>query len=228
MDDAYQSQQRTVVESKGCKHTWTIPYHVAKNQPFSKFRLFQFGPNLNSYHYLPCSEFEIYVKVVSGIDAPREETASNATNAHSCTNGGERQWTNTIDLRLINVDASSLMNDSAPLSALCGLASVRCMTKHHQKSLMSIEFKDVKIRLSHYKLRNYKSRDKEALRFLVLEGSDDGISWILLRQHADDKALRKARMAHKRPPEMSQYLMFLHKCRLFLIQFQKSSKENIM
>ncbi|ETN99581.1 hypothetical protein RFI_37889 [Reticulomyxa filosa] len=134
------------------------------------------------------------------------------------------------------------MNDSAPLSALCGLASVRCMTKHHQKSLMSIEFKDVKIRLSHYKLRNYKSCDKEALRFLVFEGSDDGISLIPLRQHADDKALRKDIMAHTRPLEMSQYLtcsgyvgrllhlkqMFIHKWRLFLLQFQKSSNENIM
>ncbi|ETO07959.1 hypothetical protein RFI_29432, partial [Reticulomyxa filosa] len=38
------------------------------------------------------------------------------------TNGGERQCTNPVDLRLFNVDALSLMIDSAPLSALCGRA----------------------------------------------------------------------------------------------------------
>ncbi|ETO06699.1 hypothetical protein RFI_30693, partial [Reticulomyxa filosa] len=144
--------------------------------------------------YLPYSGFEIYVKVVSGVDAPREEDGL------KCTNGGERQWTNTIDLRLVNVDASSLISNSAQLSALCGCASMRFVTKTHHKSLIII---GIKIRLSHYKLEHYKSCDKEQLNFLVLEVSDDVVAWIILRQHADDKALRKAGMAQKWPIETS-------------------------
>ncbi|ETN98493.1 E3 ubiquitin-protein ligase HECTD1, partial [Reticulomyxa filosa] len=196
------------------------PSNVVKNQPFSKFRLFQFGPNSNSHHYLPCSGFEIYGTVVSGVDAPSEEDGPkgnkrifkytqdmdfNGLFYFLGTNGGERQWTNPVDLRLVNVDASSLMSDSAPLSALCGRASVRCVTKPHQKSWMSIDLKDIKMRLSHYTLRHYNSWDTEALRFWVLEGSDDGVAWIPLRQHADDKALRKSGMTHTWPIETSQY-----------------------
>ncbi|ETO08686.1 hypothetical protein RFI_28701 [Reticulomyxa filosa] len=73
------------------------------------------------------------------------------------------------------------------------------------KSWISIDLKDTKMYLSHYTLRHYNSWDTEALRFLVLEGSDDGVAWIPLRQHAGDKALRKARMAHTLSVETSQY-----------------------
>ncbi|ETO15044.1 hypothetical protein RFI_22320 [Reticulomyxa filosa] len=88
-----------------------------------------------------------------------------------CTNERERQWANSIDLRFVNIDASSLRNDYAQLSGLCGCASVICVTKTHHKPLISINIKDIKIRLSYYKLGHYML-DKEQLRFLVFEGND--------------------------------------------------------
>ncbi|ETO30599.1 hypothetical protein RFI_06520 [Reticulomyxa filosa] len=206
---------------KGVTHIWTIPSHIVKNQHFSKFRLSQFGPNSNSHHYLHCSRFEIYGTFVSGADAPSEENGPKGSKRifkysqdmnfnilfyFFGTNGGKQQWTNTVDLRLVNLDVSSLMSDSAPLSALCGGASVRCVTKHYQKSWIIIDLKDIKMHLSYYTLRHYNSWDKEALRFLVLKGSDYGMAWIPLATTCGRQSVSKAGIVIQWPVETSQCL----------------------
>ncbi|ETO06396.1 hypothetical protein RFI_31000, partial [Reticulomyxa filosa] len=60
-----------LLNQKVATHKWTIHSYVVKNQPFGKFRLFQFGPNSNPHQYLQCSGFKIYGKILSGVDAPK-------------------------------------------------------------------------------------------------------------------------------------------------------------
>ena len=109
---------------------------------------------------------------------------------------------------MVTITSSSLMSDSQALSALVGRISTRCVTKPHQRSWMQINIKDVKIKLTHYTLRHYNSWDTEALRYWNLEGSNDGQSWIPIRQHMDDKALRRVGASHTWPVDTNQYFSF--------------------
>ena len=122
-----------------------------------------------------------------------------------CQGGMRSSYSNPADIGMVTVTSSSLMSDSQPLSALVGRMSTRCVTKPHQRSWMQINIKDVKIKLTHYTLRHYNSWDTEALRYWNLEGSNDGQSWIPIRQHMDDRALRKAGATHTWAVDTNQY-----------------------
>jgi len=199
---------------KGATHTWQLPQ--INNEAYSKFRIFQFGVNSNQHHYLACSGFELYGTVINGnnrpnqvrpdaVSQPKGPTRNFIHAFHFDTNGllyflgtqgGKQPWMNPVQRGLVEVKSSSLMSDSQPLSSICGRVAVRCVTKPHQKSWMLIHLKDVKIKLTKYSLRHYNSWDTEALRYWNLEGSNDGISWVPLRQHLDDRSLRKSGMPH--------------------------------
>jgi len=223
----------TSINHKGATHTWQLPAHAVKNQAFSQYRIFQFGVNSNQHHYLPLSGFELYGTVVSGHlkppsnpmamnqagiitqPPPNKRTRDFVHTADFDTNGllyflgvqgGARaSYSNPADIGMVTVTSSSLMSDSQPLSALVGRMSTRCVTKPHQRSWMAINVKDVKMRLTHYTLRHYNSWDTEALRYWNLEGSNDGQSWIPIRQHMDDRALRKAGASHTWAVDTNQF-----------------------
>jgi len=225
----------TSLNHKGATHTWKIPAHKVGNQSFSMFRIYQFGVNSNQHHYLPLSGFEIYGTIVSGHNpnlqgdfpfpgpdirsAPQGAPTRKFVHVSDFdmngllyflgTQGGIRaSYSNPADIGMVTVTSSSLMSDSQPLSALVGRLQTRCVTKPHQRSWMQINTKDVKIKVSHYTLRHYNSWDTEALRYWNLEGSNDGQSWIPIRQHMDDRALRKAGMAHTWAVDTNQYFSY--------------------
>jgi len=54
-----------------------------------------------------------------------------------------------------------------------------------------VDLKDKAVQVTHYTLRHYNSWDTEALRHWVLEGSNDGVKWVVLREHSNDWALDK-------------------------------------
>ena len=106
-----------------------------------------------------------------------------ATDRHS------HPWRNPADSRRVAVTASSLLEDSAPLSAVVGLDVVRCVTQPRPHSWMALDLLDKTLLLTAYTLRHYASWDIEALRTWRLEGSMTGDDWALLREHVNDESL---------------------------------------
>jgi len=232
----------TSLNHKGASFTWQIPAQNVAGQAFSQYRLFQFGVNSNQHHYLSISGFDIYGTIVSGHKAQygagaqvggaqagvavEQPTGATRKFEHrqdfdtnglfyflGCQGGIRSSYTNPADIGMVTVTSSSLMSDSQPLSALVGRISTRCVTKPHQKSWMQINLKEVKIKLTHYTLRHYNSWDTEALRYWNLEGSNDGQSWVPIRQHMDDRALRKSGGSHTWAVDTNHYFSNL---RLFM------------
>ncbi len=55
------------LKSKGATHTWSLDLNSDKRTFYSQFRVFQWGPNSNSNHYLALSGFEVYGDLVNEI-----------------------------------------------------------------------------------------------------------------------------------------------------------------
>ena len=98
-------------------------------------------------------------------------------------------WRNPAESRRVAVTASSVLEDSAPLSAVVGLDVVRCVTQPRPNSWICLDLLDKTLVLSAYTLRHYASWDIEALRNWRLEGSLTGQEWALLREHENDESL---------------------------------------
>ena len=98
-------------------------------------------------------------------------------------------WQNPVDSRRVAVSSSSLLDDSAPLSAVVGQDVVRCVTQPRPHSWIALDLLDKTLLLTAYTLRHYASWDIEALRNWRLEASTGGDDWTLLREHVNDEAL---------------------------------------
>eukprot|EP01083_Nonionella_stella_P224105 798025_1 len=105
------------------------------------------------------------------------------------SDGGSRPWENPAKRGLCHVLCSSLMQDSVPAEAIVGREMVRCVTKPEHGAWFAVNLIDKYVDASHYTLRHYSSWDTEALRTWVLEGSNDGQQWDLVRSHVKDKGL---------------------------------------
>ena len=112
------------------------------------------------------------------------------------TRGRKQEFRSPAELGLVQVRSSSLVPDSSPPGALLSRQLLRFVTKAEPDSWVSIDFAPNVIRPSHYTLRHYSSWDTEALRNWVFEGSLDGKSWTLLREHTKDQALNKRGDSH--------------------------------
>jgi hypothetical protein len=108
------------------------------------------------------------------------------------TNLGVSAWENPMGRGLVRVRASSLEKDSVPETAVVGLYPLRCVTKNENLSWFEIDFLTRSIAPSAYTLRHYSSWDTEALRNWRLEGSNDGLSWVTIREHLNDASLAKS------------------------------------
>lgn len=109
--------------------------------------------------------------------------------AHLATNGGTREYQNPAVLGLLQTSASSLASDSEPAYSIVGDAAVRCVTRSQNNAWFEVDFGQNAVIPNHYSLRHYSSWDTEALRNWVLEASNDGETWITLRNHTNDTAL---------------------------------------
>lgn len=115
---------------------------------------------------------------------------------------GSEQWTrpfqNPGQSGKLVVDSSPLAQQppSSPAWSITGREAVRCVTHPVPNAFFSVDFRRYAIRPTHYALRHYSSFDTEALRNWVLEGSNNGKKWTVLRAHKDDRALHKKGMTH--------------------------------
>ena len=66
---------------------------------------------------------------------------------------------------------------------------VRCVSLPQPKQWFCVDLRDKRIAPTHYTLRHYDTYDSEALRTWQLQGSNDGVTWDILRQHFNDKGL---------------------------------------
>lgn len=74
------------------------------------------------------------------------------------TRNSTAPWVNPLDAGLVRIHASSLMEDSAPLSAILARETVRCVTKPIPNSWLVFDFlEDKRIWLTHYTFKHYSS-----------------------------------------------------------------------
>jgi hypothetical protein len=202
------------LSSKGASKTFS----VSLSKHFRIFRIRLTGLNSNNHYNLACSGFEIYGSVIrSNIAAspvieqkisPIEQNEIRAPEfpkefkyiSDMDTNGicyflgtkfSSSEWKNPAELGMMSVEASSLLADSEPPSAAVGRSVVRCVTKNLPDSFFIIDFKDFAVLPTHYTVRHYISWNVEALRNWVFEGSNDKISWTMLKSHTNDQAIQE-------------------------------------
>ena len=118
------------------------------------------------------------------------------------SNFGKKAWANPATAGLVTVTPSKKKGDSQSMDAVCGRSTVRCVTDvgadaDGQRPWITIDFsKSGKIAPTHYTLRHYISWNIEALRSWVLEASNDGKEWTLIKEHKNDEALNAKGKAH--------------------------------
>jgi hypothetical protein len=104
---------------------------------------------------------------------------------------GKQEWRNPAQIGQVVVSSSELANKppSHPAWAICGRSLVRCVSMARPNMWFMADLKDKKVKLTAYTLKHYNSWDSEALRNWRFEGSNDGISWEMLKNHVNDAAL---------------------------------------
>eukprot|EP01083_Nonionella_stella_P082932 229111_1 len=101
------------------------------------------------------------------------------------TNCNTQQWQNPAISGALRLGTSGLMDDSEPLHTVVGRTTKRCVTKPLKNAWISIDFLDYAIKPKRYRLRHSGSWP-EALRNWRFEGSLDGKTWTILREHQND------------------------------------------
>jgi hypothetical protein len=92
-------------------------------------------------------------------------------------------------LNLVALQSSKLKHDSQPLHVFIGREPSRGVLDDELYGWFIIRLNFHRLALTHYSLRHYISQRNHTLRSWRLEGSNDGVQWILLRDHIEDEAL---------------------------------------
>lgn len=178
----------------GGTKTWSI---LGNAGPFRFLRIRTTGKNSNGHYYLALSGVEFYgsLGATAKPKAPAQfeyvsDFDNNGILYHLGTNQGTAPFQNAAGRDAVDVTASSLRKDSEPASALLDRTDVRFTTHPIKNSSVRFDFKGRRVKVRAYTLKHYKSFDTEALRSWVLEGSNDGNTWTVLREHANDDALK--------------------------------------
>eukprot|EP01083_Nonionella_stella_P007999 23029_1 len=116
-----------------------------------------------------------------------------------CNYGTSPTWMNPSLCGLVEVTASSVMQDSKPLYSVVGDEVVRCVTRPIADQWIMIEFMDIAIIPTHYALRHYNTWDVEALRNWSLQARNNNLvddDWEVLSRHVGDTSLHKRGATH--------------------------------
>ena len=126
------------------------------------------------------------------------------------TQGNTEAWQNPALRGHVEVTYSSLNDSSQPVTSIVGREAVRIVSTEAENQWFAVDFKGRAICPSMYTLRHYSSYDVEALRSWRFEGSNDGLSWTLLREHVNDASLnlRGQSFTWSIPPTTKRYSMF--------------------
>lgn len=193
-------EQDTALGGIGSTYTWDVD---TNGRSFCMFRILQTAKNSNGHYYLCLSGFEVYGKVCipKPLEVPKEGKVFRYAydfDTHGLfywlgSRGGMTAWRNPAEADYVEVTASSLASSppSKPASALCGRETVRCVTQPKPNQYFLVNLKRYKLQPTHYTMRHYDSWDTEALRNWQIEGSNDGRSYDVLREHINDKRLNK-------------------------------------
>ena len=154
------------------------------------------SPSAHSFHPLPSSLSSFSSSSSSAFSSPdhfmfvyQYDLDHNGVLYAIATDRHSHPWRNPAENHRVAVTASSILEDSAPLSAIVGLDVVRCVTQPRPQSWIALDLIDKTLLLTAYTLRHYASWDIEALRTWRLEGSRNGEDWALLREHVNDESL---------------------------------------
>jgi len=196
------------LDKKGATHTWELD-ESARRGAFSHFRIFQTGKNSNNHYYLALAGFELYGKLYEVPETKPDQAGvvslkyqydfdSNGLFYWIGSSGKRDPWKNPADAGLVKVTSSALAVSppSVSANALCGRATVRCVSLPKPNQWFCVDLLHRRIQPTHYTLRHYSSWDTEALRSWRFEGSNDGRTWDVLRAHYNDAALNKKGATH--------------------------------
>jgi hypothetical protein len=98
---------------------------------------------------------------------------------------------NVIDRNIVSITASSIGDpQSYPLRHVADFAnqSYFC-TNNEANSWICYDFKDMRIKVTHYSIRSRRDANMNHLRFWTLEGSKDGSSWVKVDDRQNDTSL---------------------------------------
>jgi len=142
------------------------------------------------------------------------------------TSGGSRPWTNPAEAGLVRVSASTLNEDSEPVSAVVGTAVVRCVTKPIPDQWFAIDFgPHALIQPTSYSLRHYSSYASEALRYWRFQGTTDGdpqtAHWVTISEHENDASLEGKGATHTWKVQTSRFFRCFR-----IFQFDKNSNRH--
>ncbi|XP_055917431.1 E3 ubiquitin-protein ligase Ufd4 isoform X1 [Eupeodes corollae] len=107
------------------------------------------------------------------------------------SNGKTTEWVNPAQYGLVQVTSSEGKN--LPYGKLEDIlsrdsVSVNCHTKDNKKAWFAIDL-GLYLVPNAYTLRHARGYGRSALRNWMLQGSKDGVSWVTLVTHSDDKSL---------------------------------------
>jgi E3 ubiquitin-protein ligase HECTD1 len=96
-----------------------------------------------------------------------------------------------IDRNIVSITASSIGNpQSYPLRHVADFENQSCFaTNNEANSWICYDFKDMQIKVTHYSIRTRRDANNGHLRFWILEGSQDGLSWVTIDDRQNDTSL---------------------------------------
>ena len=101
------------------------------------------------------------------------------------------KWSNPSIVDIIGTSSSSLFNDSERLASWISRKPSRVLTKNEANSDMTIDLRKVRLCPNRYMLRHYDTYNDECLRNWNFEASNDNINWVIIKEHKNDKSLKK-------------------------------------
>jgi hypothetical protein len=96
-----------------------------------------------------------------------------------------------IDRNIVSITASSIrIPQSYPLRHVADFENRSYFaTKNEANSWICYDFKDMRIKVTHYSIRSRRDQNSQHLRFWTLEGSNDGSTWVKLDDRQNDTSL---------------------------------------
>jgi hypothetical protein len=92
---------------------------------------------------------------------------------------------------IVSITASSFCNpQDCPLRHVADFENQGCFsTNNDANSWICYDFKDMKIKVTHYSIRTRRDYDANHLRSWILEGSKDGLKWVKIDDRQNDTSL---------------------------------------
>eukprot|EP01084_Bolivina_argentea_P009689 18073_1 len=199
------------LNKKGDIHKWKISKDKIGDNTYSKFRIFQFDVNSSNTYQLAIGGFEIYG--IAQFDVNLNERSVNKvvrTFMHQSDNdnNGLMYYLGTFGdnfrKKQVSITSSPLSLDSNKLSTIIQSKRGNCYTKSVKDSFIALELEKIEFKLKKYSLRN-NDDNKRILRNWNLEGSTDGINWIIIRRHKLDSSLTKRNQIHTWDVDTNQF-----------------------